>query len=98
MQLNKAQNEAVESNAKATLVLAGAGTGKTRVIIKRIEALINAGVDASKIVATTFTNKAAQEVRERLAQSIDPMIANSIVCGTFHRISAIFLRQHHEQT
>lgn len=92
MLLNQGQNDAVNSSTKQTLVLAGAGTGKTRVIIKRIELLIEQGVPANKIIATTFTNKAAAELKHRLALSIGEK-AYEIICGTFHRISSIFLKK-----
>lgn len=95
MELNKGQNDAVLSNTQQTLVLAGAGTGKTRVIIKRIERIVQEGANPTKIVATTFTNKAAAELRHRLSLSIGHQ-ANQIICGTFHRISAFFLKNHHE--
>lgn len=94
-QLNVNQQNAVSSNSQQTLVLAGAGTGKTRVIIKRIERLIEEGASANKIIATTFTNKAARELQHRLSVSIGPK-AFDIICGTFHKISANFLRKHAE--
>lgn len=93
--LNEEQKDAVLSKTQQTLILAGAGTGKTRVIIKRIEQIIFEGAAPNKIVVTTFTNKAAAELKHRLSASIGPR-AFSIVCGTFHKISAQFLRLHHE--
>jgi len=91
--LNQRQQEAADSLNQQILVLAGAGTGKTRVIIKRIERLVKEGVEPNKIVVTTFTNKAAAELRHRLAATVGNA-AYSIVCGTFHKISAQFLRVH----
>jgi len=64
--LNTDQLIAIQSKARATLVLAGVGTGKTTVITQRIKYLISQGVDPSKILAITFTNKAAEEMKERL--------------------------------
>lgn len=93
MNLNEEQLEAVSSTHAHTLVLAGAGTGKTRVIIRRIETLVAAEVNPSKIVAATFTNKASMELRHRLITNIGPQ-ARDIICGTFHRISAQFLKNH----
>lgn len=93
MSVNAGQEKAITSNAQQILVLAGAGTGKTRVIIKRIERLIELGVQPNKIVATTFTNKAAMELKHRLSLSIGPK-AFEIICGTFHKISSIFLKMH----
>jgi DNA helicase-2/ATP-dependent DNA helicase PcrA len=91
MNLNFSQTAAVESRKKEILVLAGAGTGKTRVIIQRIERLIQSGVPAGKIIATTFTNKAAKEMKERLAMTIGDA-GYAVICGTFHRISSYFLK------
>lgn len=93
MNLNKEQEDAIKSENEAILVLAGAGTGKTRVIIKKIEEIVKNGMDAEKIVATTFTNKAAKEMKERLVKGIGEK-GNKIICGTFHRISAQILREH----
>lgn len=93
MNLNKEQEDAIKSENEAILVLAGAGTGKTRVIIKKIEEIVKNGIDAEKIVATTFTNKAAKEMKERLVKGIGEK-GNKIICGTFHRISAQILREH----
>jgi DNA helicase-2/ATP-dependent DNA helicase PcrA len=94
MNLNEGQLAAINSTTSKTLVLAGAGTGKTRVIVKRIEKLIQEGTPASKIIATTFTNKAAFELKQRLISSIGVQ-GNEIICGTFHKISAQILRSHH---
>jgi DNA helicase-2/ATP-dependent DNA helicase PcrA len=94
--LNKGQYDSVFSSNKETLILAGAGTGKTRVIIQRIEELIKNGAEPSKIIATTFTNKAAKELRTRLFNSIGEK-AYEIICGTFHKISAQFLRKHYQE-
>lgn len=88
---NSSQQQAIDSTQQRILVLAGAGTGKTSVMVNRIARIIKSGVSANKIVATTFTNKAARELLSRLANLIGEE-AYSIYCGTFHKISAQLLR------
>ncbi|WP_342261761.1 ATP-dependent helicase [Alphaproteobacteria bacterium endosymbiont of Tiliacea citrago] len=90
---NKAQEEAIKSENKRILILAGAGTGKTSVVINRIVKIIQEGTPANQIVATTFTNKAAKELLTRLSLIIGEE-AKSIYCGTFHKISAQILRKY----
>lgn len=92
-QLNKAQSSAVTSTANHLLVLAGAGSGKTRVLVHRIAWLINKGANINSILAVTFTNKAAAEMRARLEQMLN-MPLTSMWVGTFHGLAHRLLRLH----
>ena len=90
--LNFAQLEAVNHLAGPCLVLAGAGSGKTRVITHKIARLIQAGLVANRIAAITFTNKAAAEMRERARQLVGKPAKDVLIC-TFHSLGVRLLRE-----
>lgn len=95
--LNNAQRQAVTAPAQAMLVLAGAGSGKTRVLVHRIAWQIQVeGVSAHSILAVTFTNKAAKEMRGRIENLLN-MSAHSMWIGTFHGLAHRLLRRHAKQ-
>ena len=91
--LNSEQGDAVKTIKGPVLVLAGAGTGKTRVITFRIAHMIDEGIDPKNILAMTFTNKAAREMKERLAGLVAPEKAQNVSIGTFHSFCGKVLRK-----
>lgn len=92
-QLNPEQADAAGTVNGPVLVLAGAGTGKTRVITFRIAHMLSIGIPPEQILGMTFTNKAAREMRERLAQLVDPKVAARVTLGTFHSFCIRILRR-----
>ena len=95
--LNKAQREAVAAPPGNILVLAGAGSGKTRALTRRIAWLIHTGqAEPGNILAVTFTNKAATEMRNRV-ETLLPQPASDMWIGTFHRIAHRLLRVHWQE-
>jgi DNA helicase-2/ATP-dependent DNA helicase PcrA len=96
-ELNESQKQAVINSEGPSLVIAGAGSGKTRVLTYRIVHLLNNGVPAGKILALTFTNKAAKEMKERITRIVSPEIARYLWMGTFHSIFAKILRMEGER-
>jgi DNA helicase II / ATP-dependent DNA helicase PcrA len=93
--LNEEQKKAVTSFYGALLVLAGAGTGKTKVITSRIAWMIRSGVRPESIVAVSFTNKAAKEMQARLCSLIGEKAAKKVELSTFHSFALKLLRQYH---
>lgn len=91
-ELNEAQKAPVLHKDGPLMVIAGAGSGKTRVLTYRIAHLMNQGVDAFNILALTFTNKAAREMKKRIADIVGPSEAKNLWMGTFHSIFARLLR------
>ena len=90
--LNPQQQEAVTKLQGTMLVLAGAGSGKTRVLTNRIAYLVSNGVNPAEILAVTFTNKAASEMKQRLTNMLGEQIVKDLWVGTFHNICGRILR------
>ncbi|WP_165044569.1 ATP-dependent helicase [Dysgonomonas sp. ZJ709] len=96
-ELNQQQREAVEYNDGPSLIIAGAGSGKTRVLTYKIAYLLHQGLHPQSILSLTFTNKAAREMKERIAQIIGWQHARYLWMGTFHSVFSRILRTEAEK-
>ena len=90
--LNNPQREAVTTVEGPVMVIAGAGSGKTKALTHRIAYMIQEGINPFSIMALTFTNKAAKEMKDRIMKLVDPHAARNVWMGTFHSIFARILR------
>lgn len=91
-ELNTLQRAAAKATEGPVMIIAGAGSGKTRVLTYRIAHIMEKGADAFNILALTFTNKAAKEMKERIAKIVGPKEAKNLWMGTFHSVFAKILR------
>ena len=96
LELDPSQRAAAEHRGSALLLEAGPGTGKTRTLVARVLHLIDSGVDPASILALTFSNKAAQEIVDRVSLSLADS-APSLFAGTFHAFGLEILRKHHDR-
>src|SRR4030066_930263 len=97
-ELNSAQYEAVVNTTGPALVIAGAGSGKTRVLTYRVAYLLNKGANPSAVLCLTFSNKAAGEMKERIGRLVGHELARYVWMGTFHSIFARILRSEAHAT
>ena len=91
-ELNPVQCAAAKTTEGPVMIIAGAGSGKTRVLTYRIAHIMEKGIDAFNILSLTFTNKAAREMKDRIAKIVGPTEAKNLWMGTFHSIFAKILR------
>ena len=96
-ELNPVQREAVENTEGPVMIIAGAGSGKTRVLTYRVAHIMKKGVDPFNILSLTFTNKAAKEMKERIAKIVGVSEAKNLWMGTFHSVFARILRSEAEK-
>lgn len=95
-QLNEEQQAVMNHSCSPLIVIAGPGTGKTRTLTTRIAyCVLEKNIPASKVLAVTFTNKAAEEMQERLRTILDDQVSNMMIC-TFHRLGLEIIKTHHE--
>lgn len=92
--LNPEQQQAIQKNDCSLLIVAGAGTGKTRVLVEKIVHLLNSGVADNQILALTFTNKASDEMRARVSAQFS--LTHSLFIGTFHSLCVSLLREFYQ--
>ena len=95
--LNEAQKLPVIHKEGPLIVIAGAGSGKTRVLTYRIAHLMSSGIDSFSILALTFTNKAAREMKGRIAKLVGESEAKNLWMGTFHSVFARILRHESDK-
>ena len=91
-ELNPVQRAAAQATEGPVMIIAGAGSGKTRVLTYRIAHIMERGTDAFNILALTFTNKAAREMKDRIAKIVGTNEAKNLWMGTFHSVFAKILR------
>ncbi len=96
-ELNEPQKAAAKNISGPMMVIAGAGSGKTRVLTYRIAHMIDSGIDAFNILSLTFTNKAAKEMKERISKMLGDGQARNVWSGTFHSVFARILRSESER-
>jgi len=96
-QLNEAQKQAVLQKEGPMIIIAGAGSGKTRVLTYRVAHLVKNGIDPFNILSLTFTNKAAREMKKRISQVVGQSEAKNLWMGTFHSVFARILRSESEK-
>ncbi|MFL5762680.1 MAG: ATP-dependent helicase [Bacteroidia bacterium] len=96
-ELNPVQRQAVECTEGPVMIIAGAGSGKTRVLTYRIAHLMQKGIDPFNVLSLTFTNKAAREMKERIAKIVGESEAKNLWMGTFHSVFARILRSEAEK-